>query len=174
MCRALTSQESFFTKNVPDPDSTRQSPSLYTSMYSVYSPRFLTLEYSLFSSTGKRHFSRPLSGSILSPTQKNYCVIFCAGTENRTQVSTLGRSHSTTKPYPRGRTVIRFRPSSISYRNTSTIVDQKPFSVEEAVMAFSSSIRIAIASPPLTTLNFCLISSSTPLAVPSLSIPDLM
>ncbi len=73
------------------------------------------------------------------------------------------------------RSKARFRPSYTFYRNTSAIVDQKPFSGEEEVaMTCSSSISIDIDSPSLTTLNFCLISSSTPLSVPRRSIPDFI
>ncbi len=52
---------------------------------------------------------RNITAPIRSPTQaKQFAcfthtktfVIFCAGKGNRTPVSTLGRSHSTTRPYP--------------------------------------------------------------------------
>jgi hypothetical protein len=69
-----------------------------------------------------------------------FCL--CAGSENRTRVSTLGRSHATTIPYPH-----------FYLLNTFFIQFQKPWSIFPSISIFLSlsSTIVTIFSPSLAT-----------------------
>ncbi len=122
-------------------------------------------------SDGRRAEKTSLRRSILDASQsslacftrtnkKQHLMLFfiCAGSENRTRVSTLGRSHSATKPYP---PTERFQ-----YRSILINLFHHPFSSVSPFCSssFSSTITI-IFSPGLPAPHSSRMISSTPLSL---------